>query len=404
MGKVLLATVGTGSGVEEAIAFSIHEANPELVVFLTTPQSSTTVEKAVHILGESPPPQQMVLVGDAENVEICYQAAVGVMRTLRGQGYSPTTITCDFTSGTKAMTAGLVLASLAEGCSVLSYVGGGRGADGRVIKGCEMLLRLRPVQIWLDRHRQQVVAFFNRHQFGAALGILEEMQALTGDSEVLDEIEQLRLLTLGYDAWDTFDHRRAQEQFESVHVRLLTRWRFAWEGDRRFLAGLLFAKNRYSDGMLCDLFLNATRRIEEGKLDDAVARLYRLCEMIAQAALARHGIDTADVDLSRVPDGVRPHYEERRNPKSKRIEIGLQEDYCLLEALGDPLGRGFLGNNAVRDALFARNDSILAHGTTPIGKEVCERLAAEAKRLLLIHASGAKRLLEDGAFAKLSFA
>jgi CRISPR-associated protein (TIGR02710 family) len=401
MGKVLLATVGTGPGVEEAVAFSVREANPELVVFLTTPQGSATVEKVVRMLGGSPPPQQTLTVVDAENVENCYRTACEAISNLRARGHGSAAITCDFTSGTKAMTAGLVLAALAEGCSVLSYVGGSRGADGRVVKGGETLLRLRPVQIWLDRYRQQLAEFFNRYQFGAGLEILEEMKILTGDQDVLAEVEQLRHLTLGYDAWDKFDHVKAQEHFARVRLGVVVRWKLDWEANRGFLARVCRAGNKFLDEVLCDLFLNAVRRREEGKYDDAVARLYRLIEMVAQATLEQHGIDTADVDPGRLPEAVRPTYESRRSPESGKIVLGLQEGYRILAATGDPLGLGFIGNARLRDLLASRNLSILAHGREPVGKEDCEALEAEARALLSRRVRDAERTLRSGAFAKL---
>jgi CRISPR-associated protein (TIGR02710 family) len=399
--KALLATVGTGSGVEEAIAFSIREANPEMVVFLTTPQSSVTAEKVVRLLGEIPASQQRLMVTDAENVEICYRTAVEAIRNLRGRGYGPAAITCDFTSGTKAMTAGLALAALAEGCSVLSYVGGSRGVDGRVVKGSETLLRLRPVRIWLDRYRQQFIDFFNRYQFGASLEILKGMKALTGDPEVLAEIEQLRLLTLGYDAWDKFDHTRAQEHFASGRLADLARWRIDWEANRGFLARACRARSEFGDEVLCDLFLNAIRRREEGKYDDAVARLYRLIEMQAQATLKSNGIDTADVDPGRLPGAVRSAYEARRSPESGKIVLGLQEDYRVLAVMGDPLGQCFAGNARLRNLLTVRNLSILAHGRDPVSREDCQALEAEARFLLARRVHGLERILKGGEFIKL---
>ena len=52
---------------------------------------------------------------------------------------------------------------------------------------------------------------------------------------------------------------------------------------------------------MADLLNNAQRRIDEGKYDDAVARLYRANELIAQITLTKFGvIDNALLDEEKV--------------------------------------------------------------------------------------------------------
>jgi hypothetical protein len=52
---------------------------------------------------------------------------------------------------------------------------------------------------------------------------------------------------------------------------------------------------------MIDLIANARRRAEEGFYDDAVGRLYRTMEMLAQfELLTKYDQDTSDIDLSKV--------------------------------------------------------------------------------------------------------
>jgi CRISPR-associated protein (TIGR02710 family) len=94
-----------------------------------------------------------------------------------------------------------------------------------------------------------------------------------------------------------------------------------------------------------DLLFNAERRAAQGRCDDAVARGYRALEMIAQTRLRReHGIDTAGVDLARVPDDARAALERHRDDRG-RIRLALVQAWELLvvlddEALGFALRKG----------------------------------------------------------------
>ena len=92
------------------------------------------------------------------------------------------------------------------------------------------------------------------------------------------------------------------------------------------------------ESLVVDLLNNASRRAEEGKYDDAVARLYRCIELIAQIKLKeRFGIDTSDVDLKLIPEEVKDELERKRDEKG-RIKIGLSDSYKLLSAFNDELG------------------------------------------------------------------
>jgi CRISPR-associated protein (TIGR02710 family) len=127
--------------------------------------------------------------------------------------------------------------------------------------------------------------------------------------------------------------------------------------------------------VLADIFNNARRRFDEGKYDDALSRLYRMTEMIAQWELSRPPmeIQTSDVDLNRIPPSRRNYYEGLRE-KDGKIRLGLQKSYELLAQLGVSTGDQFLQDSKFKALLNKRNFSILAHGMRPISKEECHSL------------------------------
>jgi CRISPR-associated protein (TIGR02710 family) len=136
-------------------------------------------------------------------------------------------------------------------------------------------------------------------------------------------------------------------------------------GHRGYLEGLL-AEPGASRARAVDLLANARRRQAEARYDDAVARLYRATEVIAQARLreALNIGETGAVPLDRLPESLRAEFASRRRDDGT-VFLGLQDDYRVLQALGAPLGQRFydLGlADRQRSPLTARNQSILAHG------------------------------------------
>jgi len=132
-----------------------------------------------------------------------------------------------------------------------------------------------------------------------------------------------------------------------------------------------------------DLIANAARHIESATLDDAVARLYRATEALAQARLQEHGFSKTDaVPFSKLPEALREEWKCRPR-KNGSLKLALQDDYKLLDALDDELGKRFieLKLNNEKSSLSARNQSILAHGFQPISKNAANALFSAVLKL-----------------------
>ena len=95
--------------------------------------------------------------------------------------------------------------------------------------------------------------------------------------------------------------------------------------------------------MLASILNNARRREDENKFDDAVARLYRSLELIAQIRLSKeYGIDSSNVDIDVLrQNNVDEDYLSEIHI-SDEIKFGLTADYELLAQLNDDLGDFYL--------------------------------------------------------------
>jgi CRISPR-associated protein (TIGR02710 family) len=325
-----------------------------------------------------------------EDVERAYRECFALLRELVRRGFAPEDIEVDYTSGTKAMTAGLVLAAVAQRCATLTYITGERSA-GVVKDQTERLVSVEPRRVWADERIRLAMEFCRELNFAAAKRLLESLvDAWLGDYE-----RQLRagvlLLVSAYGAWDRFDYARAFGELRKLgqsKLEELQDFRPSPELPHRLLElkptadqGSLTA--HLAPDRLADLFNNAQRRLEEGRYDDALARLYRFAEMLAQSALAKdHGINTANVDVSRAPEPMGAKLEAHRTPQGL-VQIGLELDYELLKALGHNLGVAFNRRefHGLGVLLQKRNHSLLAHGFTPIAKEDVESLMQRLKEL-----------------------
>ena len=144
---------------------------------------------------------------------------------------------------------------------------------------------------------------------------------------------------------------------------------------------------------LPDLLNNAHRKIEEGFFDDAVARLYRAIELIAQVSLNSH--DLIDVEKFKnhkvfhinrkqfktqtkfdpeIPKMIQNWNIKEYEDRDKTFKVPKDKSYKILEAFGEDLAKKYFADERLKNAVNKRNDSILAHGLNPMNKKDAEDL------------------------------
>jgi len=368
MTRALVLSVGTGvGGTEEsisslahALSFSIEDSNPDLVVYIVSPQSRETV--LPRIKAEIPEIKSMEVVLDTvDDLQAIFNQLNPTIKRLRKEHSS---LYIDFTSGTKAMTSSLVMLAVLYEANTLSNVVGIR-ANGLVQRGTETIHKVSPIFATAEHRLQTAASHFNNLQFNAAFQTLRDLRSRTSDRAIIERVEELEALATAYKTWDLFDHEAAQKELMQVKATTVN-------ANKRFLGRLTSAEDK-TPFYVADLLSNARRRGEvEAKYDDAVARLYRVIELLAQHRLREaHGLDSSDVPIERLPGKLRLRWPEAL--ETDHIKIGLQRCYELLKELGDPFG-AFINDRRLKNLLSRRNASILAHGLQPIGVDAYEKL------------------------------
>lgn len=400
MSQAMIVSLG---GTPEPLIKTLGVQRPQLVCFLASQESVdlvARVKEGVASAGVSFRDYK-VLVEDVNDLGHCYQKALVCADWITQQGTPAQEVTVDYTGGTKTMTAALVLATISRGFR-FSYVGGSqrtKGGLGVVESGSEELrLGPNPWEMFAVQERQHLVQYFNGYQFTACRLLIQAVaNRLSADER--RRFEVCKVVVEGYEAWDGFNHRRALKRLDEAATKLQQLVDVKAEG---FLAPLttglqdnLAFLRRLKDHtgdfqilhplLLNDLLANAKRRLGEGKLDDAAARLYRLVEMVGQVEVKRmYGAETGNFPLESIPESLREEFQRRyHEEKDQKIKLPLEATYRLLREQGSEVGQRFFQDRGRFSNLQqARNQSILAHGVTPIDEQRVQELCNFVSKLI----------------------
>ena len=391
MSRALVISVGTGIGEGEeaiqslsgALVYSINSVNPDKVYFVVSKESAETTLPV--ILSKNPLESYEVNeISSPDDIQSVFREIRPMMEEIRKKHEY---VAVDHTSGTKAMTSALAMLGVLYEANVLCNVVGER-RKGLVQRGTESLRTVQPVFAIMEKRMQTAIGFFNRCQYDSTLSLLDEIKKITAERTIIDRVNKLKVASTAYSTWDRFNHEKALENL----VRLKAR---EFDANKRFLGMLIRTKDEEKARFyIADLYSNALRRGDiEGKYDDAVARFYRIIELIAQDRLkSEYGIDTSNVTDDVLPSKLKSEWESRL--ENGTLSIGLNDSYRLLSALGDDLG-DFLKRPRIRDLLSKRNYSILAHGLTPLKYDDYEKLKDETHSIATKHIYDFARLVED---------
>lgn len=298
----------------------------------------------------------------SDSFDECYRVCADLIESIL-KSEPDALVTADYTGGTKSMTAGLVAAAVDSGRVELQVVTGVRRDLTRVKSGTEVVVAAGTAGLRQRRALRLAESLLARWDYRAAAEVLEECARQPGGADPTPVIAA-RTMCLAFDAWDRFEYDKALELLRAVpsgfrdHLTYLGAVRRRGESGRpEAPAGYLLAQ---------DLLANAGRRAAQGRYDDAVARLYRAVEQLAQARLEyAHGILTSAAPRGQLPD------EWTKGEEGDTVALGLCRSWELitLKESGAPLAALYeQWSERLLTSLSARNYSMLAHGTQPIGE------------------------------------
>ncbi|MDY7021997.1 MAG: TIGR02710 family CRISPR-associated CARF protein [Cyanobacteriota bacterium] len=397
MQKILIVTVG---GSHQPIVTAIKTVQPDRVIFICSSGSRGSesqvigkgtpceVRRGTEVLDRLPniPTQvelgdrfqverDLILIEEPDELSECYsKASLGIQNLQRELPNAQ--IMADYTGGTKTMSVGLAMAGLDH--RVTLYITTGNRTNIIKVDRGELTAQASIAPVIVQRTIEQFIpVVLQQYNYPAAIAELKRLlQSMALPADIKRRIQDLYACCSGLDAWDRFEHQEALELLQNQMKRseiqplgIFLRRVMSSRGkiDEQFDSSEGTKGHGYE--IIEDLLLNAERRATQERYDDAVGRLYRALELLAQIRLlTAYEIKTGDVYPQKLPESLREEYEKMRSPVKGKIQLALRNSYELLSKLtDDPLGQLYRANaNRIINALETRNNSLFAHGFKPI--------------------------------------
>lgn len=300
-----------------------------------------------------------------DNLDDCFTNINDEIISLK-QRYPSGRFVANYTGGTKTMSAALVCATLEHDDVHLTLTTGPRGNLERVQSGTESSVNVNIKEIRTRRRVSECLAswqYFNYHEAEEGLRIVG--REISTDSRYHPRILLFREVSRAFRLVDNFDYSGALDilnqnsKFVSKHYPNML----------PSIGPCSQENNPLSEPMkLFHLWHSAERRAIQGRFDDAVGRWYRMIEGAAQWQLkSRLDADTSDFREDLLPRG---EVESNRGSDGK-VRIGLRQAWMVIKDRLDGPAGDFIAKeeNTLYDLLSVRNQSILAHGFTPVDEE-----------------------------------
>ena len=375
---ILFMTVGTGTNLNineensknhaQKLYYTINKIRPDKVIFFASDKSKGTVEYIEElfqkdndefILDED---YQIVIINAIDDLNTCFEAYESKIWELDYEDDGDYDIIMDYTSGTKTMSAAMASCGMFYSKDLIS-VGGDR-STGEVSRGTEIINYQNIYKIYDKFALMRTRNNFNANRFRACIDILNYIVDLNIHKD------SLMHLCKAYYAWDNMDFEDAYDHLRKVNLNQVEFMEV--KNDIKFnlkaLGNIINSKsvNLKNCYILASLINNSIRRSEEFKYDDAIARLYRSFELIAQIELTKYNIKSSDIDVSVLKqNNVSEEFimDLEKTREDGKIRIGLEKDFLLLNELGNDLGKYYVDNESkIKNLTRKRNNSILAHG------------------------------------------
>ena len=370
--KVLFMTVGTGYGekgyedLANGLCTSIKYNSPFKIIFFITEKSERTVEKIKEVYekdcNDELDSYDCVMIDNPDDFNNCYS-----VMSKQIEKYEDNNIVVDYTSGTKTMSVSLAVIGILNHFPLM-MITGKRGNMGVIQTSTEENKSQNPYQVYDKMNFESFKKHFNNCRFDSAEASLSKIVSLFNDEEIGLLSDVLKM----YNDWDKFHHNiqkidTKSSLFDSMSKQLGLNIKslsiITKEGHdlRQFY-------------ILADMLNNAKRRFNDGRYDDATARLYRSLELIEQIILSEeYGLETSKIkidDLRKYDLDENYLMELKSKEKDSVIKLGLSDSYYLLYKLGNEIGKYYIDNQKYYlNILSVRNESILAHGSKPVTKE-----------------------------------
>ena len=374
----LILTVGIGRDNPKKLANALYESvvqsRADLILFFVSKDSIKMIDLIKDIYLNKKNKEfdyyDIILVENFDDFDYCFDLISSEIIKLEKMDYE---ILISFNSGTKTMSVTSALAG-ALFDKQLMFLNAKRGEDNFFKGGTESLM---PLNLYKYRDTllvDKIMYLFNNNRFDAAKTLLDEISDVAMNKDVFMDV---------FDAYYYFDNvqfDKALNKLENTSKLLGSEYDEFKVQLNQNIGALNIIKEKKDDRcyyILASILNNAKRRFDENKFDDAVARLYRSLELIAQIQLYnKYGINSKNVNLDILrKNNINSKFIKMLERKKGNKKISLRQDYKLLSYYDDELGKFYDKNeNKMKGLLDYRNNSILAHGLVSLDDKKFSKL------------------------------
>jgi len=389
-GRVLVMTVGTGDlnnpkdTLFTPMLLSIEDGIWKRVVLLP---SLVTEDKARElrdgVSGIEVVVHPLPKEGDEDNADRAYRHFDEILSKIL-KNDKPEDVEVDFTRGTKAMSAALVLAATRWGVPHLRYLTGSRDRRGMVVPGNEKIGRITTTTVIGHRLLDLARDLF-RHGNFAAVGDVLPTQNSGFSGGYLEEMASVRAAARFFASWERLDYADARWNKHSPESPS-TDWNRFWPKDETVeWVKVLADEPTRSDckamathlrRLVVDLIANAERRVCAGQNEDALVRAYRVLELIGQARLFDHNLDSGGLEEDHPAVKAVEKIARRKNRapfskgNDKKLVAGRFQVVQLLKHCKDGIAARLQEfENKTELSPTRRNHSLLIHGFTATAED-----------------------------------
>ena len=390
--RVLAITVG---GSPDPVVTSIVGHKPGFTLFFVTDgphggsqrllsQEACAGQGIVRQTSLSEGAYRAVVIQHPDDFASCYRTVRAALLSEKAE-FPDAEFIADYTGGTKTMTAAMAAAASHLGWKLSLVVAPRDDLNRAHLVGAAVVQSIAP--LILDEVSERVrLLFVSRNYEGAEAVLTEALRNLALDPTQREDLIRVVNLVRGLGEWDRMAYAEGYRYMQACGVicnevlpHLAELAKFAQSG----------SCPPYE--LVWDLVGNAKGRAAQGRHEDAILRLYRAVELLAQVRLhEKYHLDTGDLDLEKIPGPLREELAARRSER-EQVTAGLVDAYRILAALGDPLGKLYesVWDKRIRNLLSLRNKAFMEHGFRPLGEEewrkaheiACNFLAAGAEAI-----------------------
>ena len=326
---------------------------------------------------------QIVEIPDPDDLADAYKQLRGFCRSLRDR-FSRLELLGDYSGGTKTMSAALALA-LVEEQAQLTAVTGQRTNLRRIDQSLGLTdMCISPLRAARSL-RERLPLLLEDHRYDRFASALADFRRACGEDigdgtqQALGQLETtLEALVL----WDRFRWDEALElasrsPLAETFPDLLAWWERVEAARRWFEQGQEPAGGVTGYELVQDLLLNAERRGRRGWYDDAVARLYRALELLAQTYI--------QLEIGYDHQSFWENPDIQRDCRDWRIRRGAAGLYWWLRQREGGVGLGGAASGQwyeLKALLEARNQSLLGHGLQPVEQREWQSLQDRVSNLV----------------------